>query len=72
MKIDVDALKPGMKLFTKDEDGYDGWYPFVTVIGKSRERGRVHVRFSDGHESRMFSPNGDSQFEILKMRMENK
>ncbi len=73
MKLDVDNLKPGTKLFTLQEGGYEGWYPFVTVIGKGMEHGRLHVRFSNGNESEVFNPNGGMQFKIRnKMKMENK
>ncbi len=66
MTIDVNSLRKGDKLFTKEKGGYAAWYPYVKVLGEGEEAGTVSVEFSDGDTSAGFRPNGAYQFELLK------
>ncbi len=76
MKIDVSKLKKGDRLCNdSDVRGFEGWWPFVEVLGPGKNEDTVEVLFSNGKTSPAFSPNGWCQFKLMtpkKKVLENK
>lgn len=76
-RVDVSRIKAGTRLRpVRKRGGYSGWYPYITVLGKGldfEEDSLLHVKFSNGRESKGFNINCGMPFEIMRpIQMENK